>query len=555
MKIKRISSFTAALFLSLSSLLVLYVPRVAAATVTWDGGGADNNFSTAANWSADAVPSSGDSLIFPDSAPADSLEIVNDMTLSIAGINFTGSSQSFEITGSPLTLTGGITSDSDSHLYVSLTLGASITIASNSAFFRIGEYGQGHTVNMSIYDLIFDTAPGENVLGSSDISGSGDITKNGAGLIEMGTGSNFSGDLFLNGGEYSVYEQGQLGASSGGTVVGNGATLRICPYANLTIAEPITLDGSGAAGVEKIALGNCGGAGDSFTAELAGSVQLQSAVQIEGLKHSLKITGPLSGATISVKTGEAVTLVIASSNNTSQTPNGTQEAEELVTTIAVGDDQPSLGFGVPANQTYIVNGIRGAVIVNSGGTLKGTGTVGNLNVSSGGKLAPGHSPGCLNSGNLIFDSGSVYEFEVGGTTACTEYDQTKVTGTVTLNPGVGSGTGPVLNVIRFNDFKPSAGQTFMIIENDGTDAVLNGTFNNLAEGATFEVDGYVLRISYVGGTGNDVVLTVVTVPATPNTGFGLLLNNPIAIFAGTALGAAGILAIARKQKLAFQRSR
>lgn len=35
-----------------------------AATRTWDGGGADNNWSTAANWSSDTVPGSGDLAVF-----------------------------------------------------------------------------------------------------------------------------------------------------------------------------------------------------------------------------------------------------------------------------------------------------------------------------------------------------------------------------------------------------------------------------------------------------------------------------------------------------------
>lgn len=35
-----------------------------AATLTWDGGGADNNWSTAANWSPDAVPTSADTVLF-----------------------------------------------------------------------------------------------------------------------------------------------------------------------------------------------------------------------------------------------------------------------------------------------------------------------------------------------------------------------------------------------------------------------------------------------------------------------------------------------------------
>ena len=42
-----------------------------AATVTWDGEGEDNNWSTAANWSGDAVPGTGDDAVFDDTSSKD----------------------------------------------------------------------------------------------------------------------------------------------------------------------------------------------------------------------------------------------------------------------------------------------------------------------------------------------------------------------------------------------------------------------------------------------------------------------------------------------------
>jgi hypothetical protein len=61
------------------------------------------------------------------------------------------------------------------------------------------------------------------------------------------------------------------------------------------------------------------------------------------------------------------------------------------------------------------------------------------------------------------------------------------------------------------------GTVFTLINNDSTDAVL-GTFAGLAEGATFTTGGATLRISYRGGTGNDVTLTTIanTAPRLPS---------------------------------------
>ena len=101
-------------------------------------------------------------------------------------------------------------------------------------------------------------------------------------------------------------------------------------------------------------------------------------------------------------------------------------------------------------------------------------------------------------------SGSTYEAELAGTTVCTQYDQTNVTGTVDLG-------GATLSTLLLNGFVGAQGNTFTIVSNDGVDAI-SGTFNGLAEGSTFTVGETVFRISYVGGDGNDVALTVQIYP-------------------------------------------
>jgi fibronectin-binding autotransporter adhesin len=147
--------------------------------------------------------------------------------------------------------------------------------------------------------------------------------------------------------------------------------------------------------------------------------------------------------------------------------------------------------------TLFVNGtIPGPVTVNAGATLGGTGTVtGPVTINAGGTLAPGLSPGITNTGNLVL--GGIFLVEIEGTTLGTQYDNTNVTGTVNI-------AGATLTLA--GAYVPVAGNVFTIIANDGADAVA-GTFAGLAEGATIVFNGFTLRISYVGGTGNDVVLT------------------------------------------------
>jgi hypothetical protein len=64
---------------------------------------------------------------------------------------------------------------------------------------------------------------------------------------------------------------------------------------------------------------------------------------------------------------------------------------------------------------------------------------------------------------------------------------------------------------------PAVGDVFRIVDVQG-DAAVQGTFAGLAEGATFSVGRVSFRISYVGGTGNDVTLTVTAVPPPPPGG-------------------------------------
>jgi hypothetical protein len=78
------------------------------------------------------------------------------------------------------------------------------------------------------------------------------------------------------------------------------------------------------------------------------------------------------------------------------------------------------------------------------------------------------------------------------------YDQLNVNGTVALNSNV------FLNVSL--GFTPALGQIFVIALNDGTDPV-SGTFSGLPQGSTFNLGPYPFQISYIGKTGNEIILT------------------------------------------------
>jgi uncharacterized delta-60 repeat protein len=140
----------------------------------------------------------------------------------------------------------------------------------------------------------------------------------------------------------------------------------------------------------------------------------------------------------------------------------------------------------------------------TGGTLVAAKTVGAI-TATGGTLSPSlstpSSSVILNvNGNLNLASTTLL-IDLNGATVGTQYDQLNVTGAVNLS-------GTTLNVAVGSSFTPAPGDTFIILNNDGTDAV-SGTFAGLPDGTAITSTGLV--ISYLGGDGNDVVLHV---PAT-----------------------------------------
>ena len=147
--------------------------------------------------------------------------------------------------------------------------------------------------------------------------------------------------------------------------------------------------------------------------------------------------------------------------------------------------------------------------VGINGTLAGTGTI-QRTATINGTLAPGDGgPGILSVAGVSFVNGSTFAIEI---TSVSAFDQLNSSGSVSL-----SGT---INLALTLGFDPSDGlDSFVVLANDAADAII-GTGrlaidgNPLEEGETFFVGSQEFRISYTGGTGNDVVLDAVPEPTT-----------------------------------------
>ncbi len=596
--LKRMAAFSASLALSLSSLAIIAVPSAHAASYTYDGGtvrgqeaacNVDHAFSNGDCWVLGAAPSTGTphNITIDATIPSTERTINNNLVgLQINTLTFSGAfgANSVALTGQSLLIKGtGITNNSSGTVtnphtianaldFDGTTPGVSINNGTNAD--TALTISGGITITGAPTILTISSAVVTDPLGdTSEVRLTGAISGGGSVVIASGitwfTGSNtYTGTTTVN---------------STGSLVLSASTA-----GDPTDANGVTVQSGGA--VKFVGSISATGDDEVFTIAGFGNDQFDSGVGalITGAFNATLTDVTLSADAGICSTGGANTFDIASPTLGGNTLYKMDSVEcpgtETVDTAQTLDEYTGGGGGGPANcptgpsscpsatngmtiaagdGAKLDSDISGPITVD--GTLYGGGftITGDVNISATGTLSPGLSPGCIIIvGNLTFVSGSSYDVEVGGATACTGYDQTQVTGAVDV-------TGATLNTSIYNSFDTStltAGDELVIIDNDVADAV-TGTFSGLAEGATVAIGTGDFTLSYIGGDGNDVTLTytgetVVTLPVTgpapaaaaatpgtPDTGFAALMTNPAMIMFSTTSIAGAILAIARKYNL------
>jgi hypothetical protein len=148
--------------------------------------------------------------------------------------------------------------------------------------------------------------------------------------------------------------------------------------------------------------------------------------------------------------------------------------------------------------------VGGGTVTQGGGVL-GKGTLAGGLTNRGGFLRPNPVGGALTiSGGYTQTADSLFVPEINGT-ATTSFSRAAVVGHVSL----GGLITPVVN------YAATVGDNFVVLTNDGTDAITGG-FANAAEGGSITVNGVTFSVTYKGGDGNDVALTVTDVAA-PST--------------------------------------
>ena len=181
-----------------------------------------------------------------------------------------------------------------------------------------------------------------------------------------------------------------------------------------------------------------------------------------------------------------------------------------ISTLALPGSNTFSGLTIVAGGSLWVDGVLANSTVRlDGGVLTGRGRVNRITGNTGGAVDPGFGvtfQNALHSGDVSFNASTTFQPRLTSVDPGYENTYLQVAGTVSL------GNAALKLAMPFG-FTPPINKSFVIIDNDGSDPVV-GTFAGLPEGAVFGAGSFAFRISYIGGTGNDV--TVMRVPASPS---------------------------------------
>jgi autotransporter-associated beta strand protein len=295
------------------------------------------------------------------------------------------------------------------------------------------------------------------------------------------------------------------------------------------VAQNVTISSSAA---QILTIDGVGGTGILIDNASAFTLTITARVGLDASQTWTNNSGNLftvSGATLGL--GEDNTLVVNGTGNTliSAVTDGAGMGSSIIkdgsgTLTLTAPNAYSGGTTVIGGGTLLVNNTVGSgtgdgdvTVTGAGTTLGGTGIISErVTVNIGANIAPGnggHTTSVLTVGAVTLSPGANFLVDINGTAVGTGYDRL-------IQTAAGNNTFVITNsnLVVTVGTTLSVGQTFLIGQRTAGGAI-NGTFAGVPQGGTVTgSDGSVFTVSYTGGNGNDIVLTVIQASAVPEPG-------------------------------------
>jgi autotransporter-associated beta strand protein len=372
-----------------------------------------------------------------------------------------------------------------------------------------------------------ESTGGQTTNFTGKVTGVGNITVTGTGatpgVVTLSNNANdFTGTVTVNTGNLLITQSSALGATTAGTTVASGAQLRT--NNNITVAEPLTLNGAGTASDGAIRTNQA--SNPTFTGPITlGSNTLLFNNATAGAPSTPTISGAITGTntdlTVSSLNSDG-NWVISGSINTG-TGQLIKPGAGIVTlsgaNVYSGGTTVSAGTLLANNTSGSATG-SGNVSVAAGATLGGTGSIGGAGgsvVSVNGTLSPGASIESLSVvGNVLLNNNSTYKYELS-TTATYDADLTDITG-----PGgfglLSIGSNVTLSATDLTPGFIIGGVKFTLFRYN-TGGWNGGTFTGLPDGKHFFIGPHEYVIDYNdttaglnSGTAGGEYVTITTIP-------------------------------------------
>jgi autotransporter-associated beta strand protein len=437
--------------------------------VTWDGGGANNNWTTGTNWIGDTAPVSGNALTFTGLVQQSTN---NDFAASTSFDRIVLSQGGFTLAGNALRLSrNDIDVDNTGNNTISMALAPD----GGGGVYFYGRQSGTLTVSGSIDSALGITVNSDNSNGSmvfsGKVHGTGGIEcwLTGATLTLANDNTGFSGAVGINRGTVRLDDAGGLGSTAAGVILRR--------YAQFNAFGTLDLNGK-AVGAEPITFARGGGDTTSGTggllsnssasdASLSGAVSM-SVGGIFGGAGNMSLSGVISG-TGSLNKVDAGMVTLANAGDNTYTGSTIISGG----TLSISRDG-HLG-AAPGAAT------ADAIQMTNGSTLRTSASLG-LAANRGVTLGTGGGRFDVTSGTLGVAGA------VSGTGALTKLGS----GTLTLSASNSYGGGTTLN----------AGTLLL----GGSNSLGSSSGALTVNGGTLDLGGATMSVGTLSGTGGTIAL-------------------------------------------------